>query len=267
MKNRRVKTLSMVLGLSGILASLCVAASLPPPLSPTEEAVVQHPFGSPGAQGLIMDILEEKRPPLKIPKVPTKDMGWRWHDQSYYARIPLAARRVPADWAPLPHIRFTNSELGAERRLWLRVGPQYDQWLLHDSSNDIHACISVDRATKKVYFFEFEKSRGGQWRRAGTTDNCYSCHPSGPRVIRPLAQAKVDRQVLATFNRRILSYGLCDFWGSVNTQILGKPLADQRCLGCHDGAQRGRLYAIHTDPVLFKTRIERTMPPPPSPLP
>ncbi len=152
MKNRRVKTLGMVLGLSSILASLCLAVGLAPPLSPTEEAVVQHPFGSPTAQIHMLAILYGTRPELKIPRLSTKDMGWRWRDSAYYGRIPPNARQVPANWSPLPHIQFTNSELGAERRLWLHVGPQYDQWLLHDSSNDIHACISVDRATKKVNF-------------------------------------------------------------------------------------------------------------------
>ena len=83
---------------------------------------------------------------------------------------------------------------------------------------------------------------------------------SGPRVIRPLDEPQVDRKTLAAFNRRILSYGACDFGDSVPEEQQFRSIDNTECAGCHDGARRGRLYAVHRPMILFKLDREGTMP-------
>ena len=190
----------------------------------------------------------------------TDDMGWRWRDRDYYRRVPAEARQLPPDWTRYPGVRFENTELGGTRRIWLHETPHFDQWLLSDPEHELRACLAVERTTRKVYFFEVKRRRGA-WVQAKADDNCYSCHPSGPRVIRTIPGKGVDAALLGEFNRRILAYGACDFWGSEVTRYRGKPWSDSRCTTCHNGTARGRLYQIHRDPIRFKLTAERSMPP------
>jgi hypothetical protein len=108
---------------------------------------------------------------------------------------------------------------------------------------------------------EVARQRNGKWDLRIAADPCYSCHPSGPRVIRPLNEPRVDRRLLAWFNRRILSYGVCDFGDSVGAEMRSQPVPNPGCSGCHDGVRRGRLYAVHHQPISFKVEQEETMPP------
>ena len=121
--------------------------------------------------------------------------------------------------------------------------------------------ISVHRATRRVYFMQVARQHGGQWGLEVADDQCYSCHPSGPRVVRPLDEPRVDQRTLARFNRLILSYGACDFGDSVDASLRFPPEGESGCNRCHNGARRGRLYAIHHRPILFKVEKEETMPP------
>jgi hypothetical protein len=188
-------------------------------------------------------------------------MGWAVSDEVYRSRIPPAARTLPADMAQLPALRFTNIDIGGERELRYWRGPDYDQWLLNDVRRNIASCISIDRSTRRVYFMEFVRRSAGKWEFATSFDKCYSCHASGPRVIRPFDEPRVDIKLLARFNAIILSYGACDFGDTVDTEVRGAPLPDPRCAGCHDGKRRGRLYAIHDGTIEFKTKKDLTMPP------
>jgi hypothetical protein len=188
-------------------------------------------------------------------------MGWTRPDRDYWQHIPPAARQILPDWSRLPVVRFTNTELGGVREVHLRQTQAYDQWLLRDPLHGLTACISVQRATRRVYFMELAQQPDGTWGFTRAHDNCYSCHPSGPRVIRPLEEPRVDRRTLERFNRRLLAYGACDFGDSVDAEARGEPRDDARCSGCHDGVRRGRLYQAHARPILFKTTQERTMPP------
>ncbi|HLV80676.1 MAG TPA: hypothetical protein VKT32_10355, partial [Chthonomonadaceae bacterium] len=147
------------------------------------------------------------------------------------------------------------------REIRLRAGPEYDQWLLRDPLHDLTACISVQRLTHRVYFMEVAPDPDGSWRYQPSRDNCYSCHPSGPRVIRPLEETGVDAALLARFNRRILSYGACHFGQGVLPPSRGEPISDSRCAGCHDGVRRGRLYTLQARAIRFKMELERSMPP------
>jgi hypothetical protein len=189
-------------------------------------------------------------------------MGWSLPDPEYWQRIPPAARQIPSDWSGLPVLRYTNTEVGGARELRFRQAGEYDQWLLRDPLRHLTACISVHRATRRVYFMEVARQRDGEWSLRVAADPCYSCHPSGPRVIRPLNEPQVDRRLLAEFNRRILSYGACDFGDSVGAELRRQPLPNTGCRGCHNDVRRGRLYAVHQRPISFKVHHEETMPPP-----
>ena len=102
-------------------------------------------------------------------------------------------------------MRFTNTELGGVREVRLHWGHEYDQWLLRDPRHQLTACICVHCGTRRVYFMEIARQPDDAWNLKQTRDNCYSCHPSGPRVIRPLEEPGVDRRTLARVNRTILS--------------------------------------------------------------
>lgn len=188
-------------------------------------------------------------------------MGWTISDEAYWSQIPPGARYLPVDWSQLAVLRFTNTDIGGERQLRLFRGREYDQWLLSDLERNLAACISIHRKTRRVYFMEVARREDGSWGYALAFDKCYSCHASGPRVIRPFEEPHVDRNLLARFNRLILSYGACDLGDSVDTAARGEQHSDARCAGCHDGILRGRLYAIHERSIVFKTKKDLTMPP------
>ena len=228
-------------------------------LSPVEEAIARHPFAPKVTRiRLARSVGRAKAMPASATR---HGMGWAQPDAEYWRRIPLAARQIPSDWSGLPLVRFTNAEIGGAREIRLHRGPECDQWLLRDRLHEITACISVQRATRRVYFMQVARQPGGGWGLAVADDQCYSCHPSGPRVIRPLDEPRVDPQTLARFNRLMLSYGACDFGHSVDTGLRLQSPVGPGCARCHDGVRRGRLYAIHQRVVLFKAQREESMPP------
>ncbi len=241
------------------------------PLTPLEEAIAQEPFAPKAARIRLAEALAARQtrrrfqsllPESTAPSLAAgQSMGWMLSDRAYWDHIPSAARRLPKDWSHLPVVRFTNTELGGVREIRLRRGPEYDQWLLRDPLHALTACISIRRSTRRIYFMEIEQGKAGEWRFKASHDLCYTCHPSGPRVIRPLDEPVVDHPTLVQFNRLILSYGACDFGEDVDAAGRGEAETDTRCIGCHDGKQRGRLYAAHTRPITFKTQREQTMPP------
>ena len=199
--------------------------------------------------------------PGRLSDVAGEGMGWALPDRKYWQRIPPAAQQIPRDWSDLPAARFPNAELGGRREIRLRAGPEYDQWLLSDPLHGLTACISVHRVTHRVYFMEVARAKDGSWRFQPSLDNCYSCHPSGPRIIRPLEETHVDTATLARFNRRIFAYGACDFGRSVDPALRGEPITDRRCIGCHDGVRRGKLYALNARAIRYKMEMECSMPP------
>jgi hypothetical protein len=228
------------------------------PLAPVEEAIVREPFAPKAVRGRLAKAAARAKP--KPPSSKREGMGWTQPDREYWRRIPAAAKEIPRDWSALPVVRFTNTEVGGPREVRLRRGPAYDQWLLRDFYRRITACISVNRATRRVYFMEVGRQPDGRWDLRVSADKCYSCHPSGPRVIRPLNEPKVARRQLAEFNRRILAYGACDFGDSLSDELRWHPIDDEPCAGCHNGARRGRLYGIHRRAITFKMDREATMP-------
>jgi hypothetical protein len=231
------------------------------PLSAVEASIAAHPFAPPAIQKRMRLALETKEMAPPVPGPKRGDMGWAYSDAECWRRMPAAARAIPRSWSRLPTVRFTNTEIGGVRQVWLSAGPAYDLWLLRDAPHDLWACIAVHRASRRVYFQEIRPTRHGGWQPRLAKDNCYSCHPSGPRVIRPFDERRVDRAALERLNRRILSYGACDFGGTVDSAMQGAPYWDLQCAGCHDGVTRGRLYQANRRAVAFKTQAERAMPP------
>jgi hypothetical protein len=261
------------------MAAAIAPARHPPPLtqplralSPLEESIARRPFASKEARMLLAEALAVRQARRHMQSLlpdamlslqgAHKGMGWVLSDRQYWDRIPRSARRIPRIWSSLPVVRFTNTELGGVREIRLWRGPEYDQWLLNDPLHALTACISIQRTTRRIYFMEITRGKGGEWDFKESQDFCYSCHPSGPRVIRPLAESRVDLPTLTRFNRLLLSYGACDFGDSVDTASRGEAETDARCQSCHDGKLRGKLYEVHTRPIVFKTRHEQTMPPP-----
>lgn len=240
-------------------------------LTPFEESLVRSPFPGPDASFRLKQNLMareqhrrqiESLPESQRPGTPDNGgMGWAVSDAEYWRQIPVEARAIPLDWSRLPAVRFTNTQLGGTREICLAVQKEYDLWLLRDPLHELTACISVHRATRRAYFMEIGLQANGTWTPRRAKDHCYSCHPSGPRILRPLAEPGLDHQRLEQFNRRILGYGACDLGDSVDRKTRGKPYADTRCIGCHNGVDRGKLYAIHRRPIQFKTEMEGTMPP------
>lgn len=286
MKALRTRAVTLCLLSMGAACSVGIAAAVaparhPPPLaqplcalSPLEESIARQPFAPKEARALLAEALAVRQANRRIQSLlpdamlssqgAHQGMGWALPDRQYWDYIPQAARRIPRVWSRLPVVRFTNTELGGVREIRLWRGPEYDQWLLNDPLHALTACISIQRTTRRIYFMEITRGKEGRWDFKGSQDFCYSCHPSGPRVIRPLAEPRVDLSTLTRFNRLLLSYGACDFGDSVDTASRGEAETDARCLGCHNDKLRGKLYEVHTRPIVFKTRHEQTMPPLPS---
>ncbi len=242
-------------------------------LTPADEAVVNAPFAPPDARPHLRSYiaaLEARRTArLLLPKTTLdppnpSSMGWSMTDQDYWKGIPDPAKAIPDDWAQLPVVRYTNSQLGGLREVRLAAGPEYDQWLLSDPTHKLSACISVQRSTHRVFFMEIARNTSpgdkGKWVFHPGFDNCYSCHPSGPRAIRPLQEQGVDLSALANFNRRILAYHACAFGDEVGANQRAQPVNDSACSGCHNGTERSKLYGIHAKTIEFKKTDECTMP-------
>jgi len=257
-----------------IFTLLTIAANSFParPFEPTplEESLIKQPFASENARQHLhrADLdLEPLRPMprslkrLQLPEPERNDMDFRLPDREYWRAIPPEARQVPSNWKPFPVVRFDNTEIGGRRDIRLHTTPNYDQWLLQDYAHHVTACISVQRKTRRIYFMQFSRTRNGSLRFKVADDNCYSCHPSGPRIIRPFVEPIVNLPTLRQFNERILSYHACDYGNTIDPAIRGEPLHLPACVGCHNGVNRGVLYQTHIPTVQFKMHDEQTMPP------
>ena len=240
-------------------------------ITPAEDGILRNPCPSMSASYRLMKGIEAGQeyrrrlaslPPAHRPKVPDEGgMGWAVPDAEYWRQMPAGARSIPTDWSGLSAIRFTNTQIGGQREICLSVQGDYDLWLLRDPLHEVTACISIHRPTRRVWFLEISRTESGAWVPKRAKDPCYSCHPSGPRLVRPLAEPELDALHVTQFNRRMLSYGACDFGESVNQAARGPVIADGRCSGCHNGTDRGKLYGIHGRLIRFKTEQEATMPP------
>jgi len=240
-------------------------------LTLAEEDILRNPYPSrTAAQRLLKGLEAVREARRKLALLPldqqpmTADsggMGWAVPDEEYLSQIPSEARTIPANWSNLNVIRFTNKVIDGPREIRLSVQGEYDFWLLSDPMHEITACISVHRPTRRVWFFEISRTKNGAWAPKRAKDSCYTCHPSGTRLVRPLPESGLDGARLAQFNRRMLSYGACNFGESVNNKTRGSEIADIRCTGCHNGTDRGKLYGTHAPLIRFKTEVEATMPP------
>src|SRR5262249_53824136 len=216
---------SLIISVTGALAP----ESPEPRLTPAEREIVLHPFPCPSARELIQKrvdgaLIKHKFASL-LPFQP-RSMGWTFPDDEYWRRIPEAARTFPANWSRIPSVRYTNSEIGGVREVRLIRGKEFDQWLLSDPLHRLTAFISIRRVTREVYFGEITFDHGKTWRLDATFDRCYSCHPSGPRVIRPMSVTGVNTRTLAAFNTKILSYGACNFGDSVSDETRGDEIGN-----------------------------------------
>jgi hypothetical protein len=189
-----------------------------------------------------------------------RSMGWAIPDPEYWSTIPSDCRALPEEMESLPVLRFNNIEIRGEREIRFRAYWDYDQWFLRDQTRDLNAVMAIQRETKRVYFFEYRLQAGKTVFVPGK-ESCYACHVSGPRLIRTYDLPKVDRSRLDEFNRRLLSYGACDFGGTVDPDRLGKTVSDARCAGCHDGKTRGKLYPLHLLTMANYVETLKAMPP------
>src|SRR5262249_34127021 len=130
-------------------------------LPPAEEAVVRQPF-APRAARVRLAKSVEKATSEAAAEV-RQGVGWAQPERGEWRGRPPAARQIPQDWSDLPVVRFTNTEIGGTREIRLHRGLEYDQWLLHDRLHEITACISVQRATRRVYFMEIARRRDRRW--------------------------------------------------------------------------------------------------------
>jgi hypothetical protein len=269
--NRRALFAALVV----MLSALTAWGSAAPSVSPLDEAAVLDGCLLPPPEGyeaapqetrLPQDPIPLSRRELKEvfspydPSLWKRGMGWTARNRAYFAAVPLEAREVPADLSALPVVRFNNLEINGERELRWRAHGEWDQWFLHDVTRKIHAVMAIHRQTRRVYFFEYAW-RGSILHLKGSRENCYSCHASGPRLVRTYRISKVDAPRLASFNRKLLSYGAADFGTSLDPARLGPALDDGRCMGCHNGRVRGRLYEVHARTLAYYLKEVRNMPP------
>lgn len=229
------------------------------PMPPGYAASFQKPL----RQQMPFPLDAEQRARLLFPQHPElagRTMGWTLPDREYTESIPIEAKVVPRDLSALPVLRFNNLEIQGERELRWRSHGEYDQWFLHDITRKLSALMAIHRQSKRAYFFEY-RWKSGRVVYDQSTESCYSCHASGPRLIRTYDLEKVDATRLGEFNRRLLSYGAADFGESVDQDRLGPPLTDERCSACHNGTTRGRLYAMHLPTMAYYLQSLRVMPP------
>ncbi len=271
-----------IIGSAGLMCAGLAQPSTPVPSTPgrlaeravsTDEAAILENPAPPNAASyrLIGDLIALRQKRRRLNALPdtgpaqTPDsggMGWAVSDAEYWRRIPVRARAIPNDWTGLSEVLITNAKIDGVREIRLSIQGDYDLWLLKDRIHEITACISVHRPTRRVWFMQFARNENGAWSPVRAMDRCYSCHASGPRILRPLPLPGVDLKQVSQFNRRMLSYGACDFGDTVDESTRGATIVDGRCVTCHNGADRGKLYTIHVPLIQYKTRQEQTMPPP-----
>ena len=268
-------------GVFGLLTALPVVGQVPlpdtrtptPTPAPVERILQSCLLSAPDGYDALPQVHQPQQAPfpwtpaerarLLYPYSPERagqTMGWTLPDREYTAAIPLEAKVIPRDLSALPALKFNNLEIRGERELRWRSHGEYDQWFLRDNTRKLNALMAIHRETRRVYFFEY-RWRGGHLVFDQSKESCYSCHASGPRLIRTYRLDKVDPVRLAEFNRKLLSYGAGQFGETVDPQRLGPALADDRCAGCHDGLTRGRLYSIHLPTVSYYLRTLHAMPP------
>lgn len=116
---------------------------------------------------------------------------------------------------------------------------------------------------------------------------CYGCHPSGVRRLIPRRTPSTSAQPvrgetgyeargnrgsgdvgyarLLEFNKRLQSYGLPDWQGTVDPAAHGPALGEEQgCTECHDGKTRGMLtVSTSISQLKRKVLVELSMPPQP----
>lgn len=112
-----------------------------------------------------------------------------------------------------------------------------------------YAIVQVKTVSPNVaYFFDIEP--GAHLFRGQT---CYTCHASGPRVIRPLRPDLIwGGDVAAGFNERIAANGFVEMHFPSNEAAWprGPALPVEPCVECHTpGGERGPLYRVHSESI------------------
>jgi hypothetical protein len=84
-------------------------------------------------------------------------------------------------------------------------------------------------------------------------NDCFHCHASGPRFIRPIRpDLLVGAETAAAFNERIAANGYVEtHFGAGDPQMpTGPALAATACVSCHQvGGERAPLYRIQADSI------------------
>ncbi len=194
-----------------------------------------------------------------------------------------ALRKIPFDekrLASKPSLLFMSGEvrnLVKKERMLLRAhffpGPRFDTWLLRHSGegkgfdfsrwNLFAILVDKKSSPKKSYFLEFRSEPiavGALPQPKMFTAACFSCHASGPRVMRPevsslvpaLGKPELDR--LRKWNEVISSYRAVETYFLPHEPLTAperlfafEQLRHRACVACHDGASgvRAPLLRLH----------------------
>ena len=253
------------------IAAAALSSPPAPRLSALQHSIIAHPYPPASALARLKRGLDAKDAEARLNQLvplsarlafsPGDGMGWAVPDEQYYAEMPAAARAIPLHWKSFPSVRFVNSELGGVRTVALRQSKDWDQWLLSDPRHALHAVISVNLHTRHVWFMEVRRQPDGSWRLTRSRDTCFTCHPGGPRVIRPMPGSVTSAAVMAAYNTRIMRYGSCRFGAALTPAVTGGEIHNPGCVRCHNGAVQARLYQANDRVIRFKTLMDGTMPP------
>ncbi|MDE2126545.1 MAG: hypothetical protein KGJ62_08145 [Armatimonadetes bacterium] len=269
--NRAWLITRLLLCVSAPVAAAAVASPPQPALNTVERRIIQNPYPPVSALARLKRGLRARDAEARLNQLvplsarlafsPGTGMGWAIPDEQYYAAMPAAARTIPLHWRSYPSVQFVNSELGGVRTVALHRSKGWDQWLLSDPRHSLHAVMSIDLHTRHVWFMEVRRQPNGSWRLTRSRDTCFTCHPGGPRIIRPMPGSVAGTSTLTAFNTRIMRIGPCGFGTAVTPAVTGRAVNNPGCIGCHNGAAEARLYQANDRVIRFKSRIDRTMPP------
>ncbi len=201
-------------------------------------------------------------------------------DRAKYLELPKIFKNgLPDNWRALVEkenrnganwefVRFRSRlvqnmpNVSYDRLTFMRQTETYDQWIQFTLQGfdvmerqlpgafayiDLITMVKKDKngqklKVPKILFKEFQRDiKGEQPVLKKASVSCYSCHPNGPRPIRP-DPSSVDSQEMETlerWNKIMSSYGGIDFDGAIDVKAhgpaYGKNGGQFSCTKCHNG--------------------------------
>jgi hypothetical protein len=175
-------------------------------------------------------------------------------------RLAVEAAALSNGWLYLSH----DSALGGVRTFVAISDPRgrFDQWLVMNLENPVllsfiavqkESATGDDLPAVRLHFRDYLLHEvDGSWQLTLPEQHdgrCYSCHASGLRQLIPTSSS-------ASFNDRLLSYGLPDWGDTLEPGDHGPPLgADLGCTSCHDGRLRGPITVSANQAMLAQKMV------------